>query len=308
MSVEPVGEGVAETSLPQAYPIPVEELREGPDVPRESRRRSLASGYWGDIPPSDQRLRRPTREEADEIVLRGLLDMSAGQEHRNPREWAVSLLVHVAVVAVVVVAPLLFTQVIDRHAFQATFIVPRPPAAPVPAPPAMKVLKNVPRAIVPTHFMAPAAIPARTMMVKAEAPDIAAAGVADGIPGGETDGALGGLLGGTGISVPSPVAPTHAVKKTVYRLGGNLKPPRQILYVEPKYPIIAKRARTEGIVVVDAVIDENGNVVKESVVSGPGLLVGPALEAVAQWKYEPTSLNGEPISLAMQVQVSFTLR
>jgi TonB family protein len=310
MGLVPVGETVAGTSPPKAASIPVEQRKGAVHDSRELRKHSLASGYWGDIPRSDHRLRRPTPEEAEEFILRGLLDTPTERDHRNPRDWVVSLLVHVAVVGAVVVAPLLFTQVIDQNAFQATFLVPRPPAA-APAPPAVrKVLKNVARAIATSHFTAPAAIPQRTIIVKEEAPDIAAAGVAGSVPGGEMGGALGGLLGGVGAgsSVPRPPTPPHAAKKTVYRLGGNLKRPRQILYIEPKYPIIAKRAGIEGVVVVDAVIDDSGNVVKASPVSGPGLLIGAALDAVAQWKYEPTYLNGEPISLAMEVEVNFALR
>jgi protein TonB len=62
-----------------------------------------------------------------------------------------------------------------------------------------------------------------------------------------------------------------------------------------------------GTVIVDAVIDERGNVVQARVVSGHPLLVGAALKAVLQWKYEPTSLNGQPISVELEVQVHFNL-
>jgi TonB family protein len=61
-------------------------------------------------------------------------------------------------------------------------------------------------------------------------------------------------------------------------------------------------------VIVDAVIDEHGNVVEARAVSGHALLLEPALRAVQQWKYEPTSLNGQPVSVELQVQVHFNFK
>jgi periplasmic protein TonB len=77
--------------------------------------------------------------------------------------------------------------------------------------------------------------------------------------------------------------------------------------VNPEYPALARQTRIYGTVVVDAVIDERGNVVQARVVSGHPLLVAAALKAVLQWKYEPTSLNGQPISVELEVQVHFAL-
>jgi periplasmic protein TonB len=60
-------------------------------------------------------------------------------------------------------------------------------------------------------------------------------------------------------------------------------------------------------VAIDAVIDEHGNVTQAKVVSGNGLLVTAALNAVEQWKYQPTLLNGQPIAVDMEVTVTFKL-
>jgi protein TonB len=65
------------------------------------------------------------------------------------------------------------------------------------------------------------------------------------------------------------------------------------------------QAHIHGTVVVDAIIDERGNVVQARAVSGHPLLIAAALRAVLQWKYEPTSLNGQPISVELQVLVNF---
>jgi protein TonB len=92
------------------------------------------------------------------------------------------------------------------------------------------------------------------------------------------------------------------------RVGSGLKAPRQTYNLDPEYPPLARETHIQGTVVVEAVIDEHGNVVQARVVSGHPLLVGAALKAVQQWKYEPSSLNGLPISIVMQVQVHFSLK
>jgi periplasmic protein TonB len=119
-----------------------------------------------------------------------------------------------------------------------------------------------------------------------------------------TGGQLGGVVGATGLSAPPPPSPRTP---KVVRIGGSLKAPRQTLYVKPDYPALASEARVSGTVVIDAVIDEHGNVVQARVVSGHPLLIDAALKAVLQWKYEPTSLNGQPIAVELQVQVRFGL-
>jgi periplasmic protein TonB len=155
--------------------------------------------------------------------------------------------------------------------------------------------------------MMPTVIPKRIVQIKDEdAPDIGGGGVAGGIAGGENGGVLGGILGGMPSGPPPPRPP--ASKKTVYRVGGDVKPPRQLVRVNPVYPLIAQKAHAEGTVEIDAVIDEQGNVSQARAVSGPKFLMAAALEAVLKWKYEPTYLDGMPVSLNMQVEVTFHWR
>jgi protein TonB len=75
--------------------------------------------------------------------------------------------------------------------------------------------------------------------------------------------------------------------------------------VNPEYPSLARQAHIAGVVVVDAIIDEHGNVVQAHALSGPPLLIPSALKAVLQWQYEPTALNGQPVSVELEVQVNF---
>ena len=117
---------------------------------------------------------------------------------------------------------------------------------------------------------------------------------------------LGGVLGGTGTTVPTPPPAVRPLQRVV-RVGGNLKAPHQTFSVDPAYPPLAREAHIWGAVVVDALIDEHGNVVQVRVLSGHPFLIDAALKAVGQWKYEPTTLNGQPVSVELQVQVHFML-
>ena len=128
-------------------------------------------------------------------------------------------------------------------------------------------------------------------------------GVPGGVPGGKMGGVLGGVLGGlTGPLKPPPPPPTKPV-----RVGGNIQPPQLIRRIEPLYPAIAKQARIQGEVRIDAIIDVSGRVVEMKVLSGHPLLAQAALNAVAQWVYQPTFLNEQPIRVVLEVTVNFTL-
>ncbi len=76
----------------------------------------------------------------------------------------------------------------------------------------------------------------------------------------------------------------------------------------PEYPEIARRARISGDVVLEATVDEEGNVVRLLVIEGHPMLVEAALRAARQWKYSPTLLNGEPVPIIANVTVSFKLK
>jgi periplasmic protein TonB len=274
------------------------------------KRHSLAAQNWGALTSSGEPLRQLSPEEAQATVLRGLLDTPLERNRRSPGRWLLATTVHVAIVAAVVIIPLAFTQVLDTRDLQATFLaVPRPPGPPPPpAPAALPVHRTFVK--IPTRAITmPTVIPKKILEVKPdEAPDVSPGGVAGGVPGGEAGGVLGGVLGGVSNGPPPPPPPAAPPKKVIYRIGGEVKPPRQTVNVQPIYSPIARTARVEGVVTVVAVIDEHGDVVQARAVSGPPLLLEPALQAVTKWKYEPTVLDGMPVSIEMQVSVLFRLR
>jgi protein TonB len=126
-------------------------------------------------------------------------------------------------------------------------------------------------------------------------------GVAGGKPGGTPGGILGGVLGGAGD------APAIAPPKGPVRVGGDVRQPKIVKIVEPKYPPEARRARVEGAVVLEATVTEQGTVEKIKVISGHPMLIGAAEEAVRNWRYEPTFLNGQPVAVILTARVNFQL-
>ncbi|MGD1210833.1 MAG: energy transducer TonB [Candidatus Acidiferrales bacterium] len=261
---------------------------------------------WEGHPGSAASMHAQTRAQAQATFLKGMLEIPLEHDGRNPLEWAVSLIAHIIIVAAVVLAPFFFTQVIDLRSFQTTFLVaPPPPAPPPPAAQVQKLARPLPRLLPTSHLTAPAVIPAKIQIVHDEAPPDVGVGVIGGVPGGQTGGVLGGIIGGV-VDTKAVIPPPPPTKKIV-RVGGDVKQPLPISTPPPVYPAVALAAKIEGVVVIDAVIDEQGNIVRARVIDGPGLLVNAALAAVTHWKYEPTYLDGQAVEIETHVDVRFRL-
>jgi len=111
--------------------------------------------------------------------------------------------------------------------------------------------------------------------------------------GGKTDYVLTGLASSSGM-VPIQV-------------GGRVAMPQRVTTAQPFYPPIARQGHVQGVVEVAIVIDINGNVEKAHIVKSIPQLDKAALDAVRQWKYAPTVVNGSAVPVTMVVQVAFTL-
>jgi protein TonB len=86
-----------------------------------------------------------------------------------------------------------------------------------------------------------------------------------------------------------------------------VKPPKVVHIEQPQYPPLAKKAKIEGVVVVEAIVTADGSVDKVKVISGPQPLVDAAVEAIKQWKYEPTFLNGQAVPVVLTARINFSL-
>lgn len=159
------------------------------------------------------------------------------------------------------------------------------------------------------RLLAPSLIPSKILMVKeAEAPPSSGVigGVIGGVPGGQAGGVLGGIFNSP--SRPAVVlAPSNPAPQRV-RISQGVTEGMIISKITPVYPPIARAARVEGVVVLKAVIDRNGNIQNLGVVSGPTLLVSAAIDAVRQWRYRPYLLNGKPVEVETTVQVIFQIQ
>jgi protein TonB len=127
-------------------------------------------------------------------------------------------------------------------------------------------------------------------------------GVPGGVEGGVPGGVLGGVLGGL------PDAPPPPPPQAPVRVGGNIKPPTKTREVKPIYPAIAQSARVQGVVIIEATIGPDGKVKDAKVLRSIPLLDQAALDAVKQWEFTPTLLNGVPVPVIMTVTVNFTLQ
>jgi protein TonB len=102
-------------------------------------------------------------------------------------------------------------------------------------------------------------------------------------------------------------AETGGSRGTRLRVGGEVRPPAKLRHVKPAYPELARITRTAGTVVLDCLIDDAGRVAEVRVISGHPLLAPAAAEAVGQWLYSPTLLNGVPVPVLLTVTVRFEL-
>jgi periplasmic protein TonB len=209
-----------------------------------------------------------------------------------------SLVTHLVLLIVLVVLPL--TAAVDNPVVAREvigFVPPTPPTPPPVTPPSR------PRtAAAPINPNAAPPAPGTVIAPEKPAETSGAEGVRD-LPvtvGRPPDGAFGN-------SLPTLTAPPPAILKPV-PVGGNVREPRRITYVPPVYPVIAQTAKVEGLVILEAVIDETGAVRNVRVLRSIPLLDRAAIDAVSRWRYLPTQLNGVAVPVIMTVSVSFTLR
>jgi protein TonB len=189
------------------------------------------------------------------------------------------------------------------------------PAAPkaAPRPPQVEATATAPAAPPPLGISAPAPAPVEAPPEVAhetggEARDVGdefgvAGGILGGVAGGVAGGIAGGMVGGAGSAQTGQTGPL------VVRAGAGFKAPRKIRDAKPVYPAGALPLRAQGAVLIEATIGPDGRIQDARVLhSVVPLLDQAALDAVRQWAYEPSLLNGEAVSVIMTVVVNFALQ
>lgn len=227
-----------------------------------------------------------------------------GRARRRRIMVPLSIALHGVAAAAVLIAPLaaeVDPPDIVRPAPRVFHVVAAPPAPVVV--PARAVSAPAPARVAPSE--APAAI-----LDEVAVPEPAPSGV----PGPVDIGSVVGTHDGWGsapigdpagvpVAMPPPPPPREPL-----RIGGDIAEPRKVADAVPVYPAIALAARKEGVVILEALIDEQGRVANVKVLRSAPLLDDAAVQAVRRWRYTPTRLNGVPVPVLMTVTVRFQLR
>jgi periplasmic protein TonB len=218
----------------------------------------------------------------------------------------VSIVTHAGLLGLLIAVPVLSQEPLPEPApltVRAFLVEPAQAPAPPPPPPPSAAARTAPRTpATPTPstvLQAPVVVP---MEVKPEEGiDLGVeGGVPGGVEGGVPGGVVGGVVGGLG-DAPAPSIPR------VVRVGGEVKEPTKLRNVNPAYPDVAVAGHIEGTVVLEATIAPNGKVAAVRVVRSLPLLEKAAVDAVKQWVYSPTLIDGVPVTAIMTVTVRFQL-
>jgi periplasmic protein TonB len=237
--------------------------------------------------------------------------IESGGRLKTKRGWTstISFGIQLMIIGVMILIPLIFTEALPRTQLM-TFLVAPPPPPPPPPPAAapVKIVKVIQTDIVNGELRTPTKIPQKVQMIKedeAPPPVMATTGVVGGVPGGVPGGSMGGVIGSVLSSTPVAV-PKIATPQRV-RVSSGVVSGLLVRKVNPVYPPLARQARIQGVVILQAQISRDGNIENLQLISGHPMLAPAAIDAVKQWKYRPYLLNGEPVEVETQVQVNFTL-
>ena len=220
-----------------------------------------------------------------------------------------SFTLQVLLLGMLILIPLIYTDALPKQQLM-TFLVAPPPPPPPPPPPAaaapVRVVK-IASELVNGQLRTPTKIPEKVQMIKEEdaPPPVMGSGVVGGVPGGVPGGSMGGVIGGI-IGSTMAAVPKVATPQRV-RVSQGVSQGLLIRKVTPNYPPLARQARIQGQVVLQAEISKEGTIQNLQLISGHPMLAPAAIEAVKQWRYKPYLLNGEPVAVETQVVVNFSL-
>src|ERR1700716_587883 len=220
----------------------------------------------------------------------------------------ISVLFQIGLLMVMILIPLIFTEALPKQQLM-TFLVAPPPPPPPPPPAAapVKVVKQIQTDIINGQLRTPTKIPEKVQMIKEEEappPVTSMAGVVGGVPGaagGQMGGVIGGIINSTPVAVPRVATPQRV------RVSQGVTQGLLLRKIQPSYPPLARQARIQGSVLLQAEISQDGSIQNLRLISGHPMLAPAAIEAVKQWKYKPYILNGEPVEVETQITVNFTL-
>lgn len=237
-----------------------------------------------------------------------LIESSGVLKTKHPAATAVSLLAQSLVVAMMAALPLLYTEALPRG-WAVSLVAPGPPP-PTPAPAqADRERRSAPPRqsdMIGQRLREPQAIPKHIARVEEEEVPLLA------LPSGGP-----GVVGGTGPSdnnalnaivslAPPPVVPKPSASAPL-RVSQGVAQGFLVHEVKPVYPPLARQARIQGTVMLQALIGKDGRIENLQLISGHPMLSPAAIEAVRHWRYRPYTLNGEPVEVETAITVNFVL-
>ena len=236
----------------------------------------------------------------------------ASTARRNRRRgWAsvFSFSVQAVVLGIFVLIPLLYTDALPVNALKGLYVVTAPvTSAPMPRAPEVRHTRESASNFENTILVQPIRVPRGTPHIIDRGP-VETGGEPNGpsIPGaipladGQNNETIARMM-----AVTPHVAPSIASPRTVV-VSRGVSEGLLIHKITPVYPNLAKQARIQGQVLLQATIGEDGAIQNLQVISGHPMLVGAAIDAVKRWRYKPYLLNNEPVDVETQITVNFTL-
>ena len=237
-----------------------------------------------------------------------LLDHAAG---KKTGALAVSLTAQTMLVGVLIALPLIYSDRLPDMRLFIPLSLPLPPPPPAPQHAQAAASSSSSRnSFAPSRIYTPriADLSKIPDVALVEAPPSFASGTDTGVPGGTGVAPFMEQLFRPLVAQPKPgAAESHAIAAKPTPIGGNVLAAKLVKKVVPIYPPLARQARVSGTVQLIGVIAKDGTIQQLQVVSGHPLLVKAALDAVRQWVYRPTLLNGQAVEVIAPIDVIFSL-
>jgi protein TonB len=231
-----------------------------------------------------------------------LIESSGRLAQRNPWTTAISFAGQIAIAAIIALLSLIYTDALPTQKLVSMLQAPSPPAA--AAPQAQVAARHAQQT---SNFNADVLVPPREIPEhvsllhdQGALPTSPAIGVPGGIVAYPGSPQLTEILRSASASLPSVAAPK-------VRLSSGVTQGMLIRQVRPHYPPLAREARIQGTVVLQALIGKDGRIENLHVLSGHPMLTQAAIEAVRQWLYRPYYLNNQAVEVDTEIRVNFTL-
>ena len=230
----------------------------------------------------------------------------------KPWTMLASLSGELALVSVAILLPLAYTEHLPSFEWKSAALGPPPARPPDPAPVRNQTQPAARSETNPKVFIRPLHRPFADLSRLSQDPATIDAPPANGVEGGvfgQPDGSsppLPFIAAQPKLPPPAPKSPESAPSGPI-RVSIGVQMAKLIRQVKPEYPPLAKAARISGVVHLVGVIGKDGTIQNLQLISGHALLTNAAIEAVRQWRYKPTLLNGEPVEVICPIDVIFTL-